>query len=189
MLEMLHKAFNLVAKKGGRKKPNEVDERDVPVLVRALGYNPTDQHIQRVVLRAREDEDPKHCTRGHLDINNLQKKIAEVFATDPSLSYRHTENELIACLRALSPPSQDYIEPTDLYDAMTDHGVSFTHDEAETMIRVGKDRDTQKVWHEDYAFVAASDSIPKPPNIIATEIPPELPPMEAPPPPPPPPPA
>ncbi|KAJ7551340.1 hypothetical protein O6H91_06G011400 [Diphasiastrum complanatum] len=158
MKQCLSQNFLLLQKKSAKKK-TEIDERDVPILLRSMGLNPTHKQIESIIMRARESE-AATTSRGHLEYENFERHVAEaLIALDKEGFSRHSQDYLVAALQTISPKGQDYINPEDFKKIMMDKGICFNEEEAEKMLRVAKDKDTGKVWHEDYADILAYDGI------------------------------
>ncbi|KAH7373828.1 hypothetical protein KP509_17G077000 [Ceratopteris richardii] len=156
--QTLNKTFLLLQKKGTKKK-NELDERDVPLLICALGFNPSDTLIHDIIEKAKSRQSAK-ITHGFLDYPYFEEAFAEAFTLRRAEFDRHSEEEILAALQALTPSDQESLEPQYLRKLLMDTENGFSYEEVDNMTRTFKDKDTGLLWHDDIAEVLAHDGLP-----------------------------
>lgn len=159
MHETLVQLYPLFQRKGARRNAGELDQRDCISLLHAIGLNPTTSQLQKFLASAKENEVPL-TTKGHITYNNFEQRIGEALRRDPDGFRRHTQDEIAACFQILDPDNDSgSMDPNHLKKLLMEKGDCLTEQEVNDMFRVCKDKDTSKVYSQEYAELAAADGL------------------------------
>ncbi|KAI5066141.1 hypothetical protein GOP47_0018765 [Adiantum capillus-veneris] len=129
------------------------------MLLRSLGFNPSDAIIQEIILKAKSRQSAK-ITQGFLDYPYFEEAFAEAFTLRSAEFNRHSEDDILSAFRAITPSNQESLEPQYLRKQLMETENGFSHEEVDNMIRTFKDKDTGLLWHDDIAEVLANDGLP-----------------------------
>jgi len=159
--KILQTVFPLFIRKGAKKK-TELPEKEVATMVRALGFNPTHEQVEKLAANARYKE-LHTTTKLHFAYDNFEQREFEYLFFETSAFKRHPKEKILEALLKLAK-GQKEMDAEELKKIMRTRGIPFTEEEAVKMLRVARDRDTGKVYVEEYAKLLTQDGQPPPPD-------------------------
>eukprot|EP00898_Chlorokybus_atmophyticus_P007243 jgi/Chlat1/751/Chrsp104S01229 len=146
--ERVRKAFALFETK---EKKNEVDEREIPTIVRSLGLNPTQDQLRDILHEVRGEDN----TTGVVAYDRFEKCMLRVLLEQMKDYTRDTEATLLRAFQGLDPEGRGYIDGETFKSLMVTLGDTFRPEEVTDMMQVAVDEETGKVWYEDYVEMLA----------------------------------
>ncbi|KAL3680558.1 hypothetical protein R1sor_023514 [Riccia sorocarpa] len=158
--QTLRTAWTLLIKKNQKKK-TEINEADVPTVMRSIGINPTEAQIQTLIAYAKTQDSPA-CSKNHLTYENFEQRVAETLHLQPELWVRKSRDQILAALHTICDYKDD-IDGEKFKKLLMTKGDVMTDPEGSAMLRVARDRDTGMVYLDEYADILSKDAIPQPP--------------------------
>ncbi|CAM6090046.1 unnamed protein product [Calypogeia fissa] len=158
--ETLRKAWTLFIKKGQKKK-TEIAEMDIATVMRSIAINPTETQVKEVIANTKA-QDVTTISKGFVTYECFEQRMAESFQLEPDKYLRNSKERILAALHTISGGVNE-MSAADLKKIMMTKGEVMTEQEAALMVRNAGDRDTGKVYVEEYADVLSKDGIPQPP--------------------------
>lgn len=136
-----------------REGSKNIDMKEVPNAIRAVGINPTQQqvkmlHEQLILL---SPEDSSHCSLDHFEMI-----VGKFLAEQEAALFRDDYHTLLRAFRAFDTEGKGYIEAESLKASLTSKGEPFSQDEMLNMMTFAAD-EQGRIYYEDYAYRLATD--------------------------------
>merc|ERR1712224_872430 len=141
-----------------RKRDGTCDERDICILIRALGLNPTHEDADRLLEEMRGDDPSSFVKRDKFAAVML--RVLKSQSLKDSEVPKDSEETILRAFQALDPEGRGFIGPEALREFMTVKArMPFNAEEFEAMLNNALDEDKAYIDYEDYAEVLAKTDL------------------------------
>eukprot|EP00994_Dinema_validum_P004420 NODE_2469_length_690_cov_96.407176_g2017_i0.p1 GENE.NODE_2469_length_690_cov_96.407176_g2017_i0~~NODE_2469_length_690_cov_96.407176_g2017_i0.p1 ORF type:complete len:183 (+),score=40.02 NODE_2469_length_690_cov_96.407176_g2017_i0:73-621(+) len=147
----IHDAFHMFE----RENSGTCDVREVGTIVRALGINPTETQMHRIIEEIEEPE-----PTGWIRYEKFERLMVDVLWNnefDGQVLQRDDEERILQAFAALDPEGNGYIDGEMLQNMLTSKGERFSQDEVTEFINAAADPETGHIYYEEYAYVLSQE--------------------------------
>ena len=131
------------------------DVREVGAIVRAMGLNPTEAQVMKIVETVEEPE-----ATGFIKLEALRAVIMDILLTHEfkgQLMVRDEEETIFRAFAALDKDRKGYVESEYLKELMTTMGEKLNTEEVLEMINAAADPETGHIYYDEYSPVLATE--------------------------------
>ncbi|GAQ82965.1 hypothetical protein KFL_001300290 [Klebsormidium nitens] len=156
---LIREVFTLFELKGGDKK-GEVEEKDVPTLIRGLGLNPTEAQLEELLAEMRTPvaDAPKSKGPPTVTFEKLEYAVRRAVSQRPAEFRRTPKETLLKALRAVDTGHKGCFEAEELKNlVMSSSTHPFSEEEAAELLQAATDSKTGKVYIDDVVELLGRD--------------------------------
>ena len=152
-----------------RDKNGLCDVREVGTMVRALGLNPKESQLDKMIREMESDQStgyvkfkrdpvkPGDTVEEPRRFFELMLDILLTYEYNGELIIRDSEETILRAFEALDPEKKGYIDSEYLKELMTTRGERFTNEEVLEMLNAAADPETGYIKYDDYSPILACD--------------------------------
>jgi Ca2+-binding EF-hand superfamily protein len=151
-------AFSLVELQT-KETRGKCDEREIPMLCRTLGLNPTQEQLLAIVeeLRGVGGDGAANAT-GYVAYQRFEDVMLDLLTARRGEFARDNEQTIARAFRAFDPHGHGFVEAEHLKKLLATQGDAFDDAEVEAMMEAAVEPGSNgKIYYEDFAAILASD--------------------------------
>ena len=150
-------AFSLVELQT-KETRGKCDEREIPMLCRTLGLNPTQEQLLSIVEELRTGTDGTRNTTGYVDYLRFEDVMLDLLTARLDEFARDSEHTIIRAFRSFDTNGDGFISADRLKKLLTTRGDAFNEKEVDAMMEAAVEPGSNgKIYYEDFAAILASD--------------------------------
>jgi calmodulin len=131
------------------------DVREVGAIVRAMGLNPSEAQVNKIIETVEEVE-----STGFIKLDRLRTVILDILITHEfkgQLMIRDEEETIFRAFAALDKDRKGYVESEYLKEVLTTMGEKLNTEEVLEMINAAADPETGHIYYDEYAPVLSTE--------------------------------
>jgi Ca2+-binding EF-hand superfamily protein len=151
-------AFSLVELQT-KETRGKCDEREIPMLCRTLGLNPTQEQLLAIVeeLRGVGPDGAANAT-GYVAYQRFEDVMLDLLTARRGEFARDNEQTIARAFRAFDPHGHGFVEAEHMKKLLATQGDAFDETEVEAMMEAAVEPGSNgKIYYEDFAAILASD--------------------------------
>lgn len=151
-------AFSLVELQT-KETRGKCDEREIPMLCRTLGLNPTQEQLLAIVEELRGvGADGSANATGYVEYQHFEDVMLDLLTARRGEFARDNEQTIARAFRAFDPHGHGFVEAEHLKKLLTTRGDAFDDAEVEAMMEAALEPGSnEKIYYDDFAAILASD--------------------------------